>query len=102
MQIQRLLTLTICVLLLTGGILPMLAQESELPELVIAEFPSMHPEGIEWDAANERFLTGSLAQGTLFEIADDGTVTPFIEDEALTTTVGIHIDAETGRLLVAN
>jgi sugar lactone lactonase YvrE len=79
-----------------------IAQEGELPDLVLAQRESFHPEGIVWDSENERFLTGSMTEGTIFEIVDDGTVTPFIEDEALITTLGLHIDRENDRLLVAN
>lgn len=78
------------------------AQEMELPEQVMAAHPNLHPEGIEWDAANGRFLVGSLTEGTIFTVADDGTVTPFIEDENLISSIGIHIDAANNRLLVAS
>ena len=92
----------IVVLLLLVVVPQAFAQETELPDLVIAAHPGLHPEGVEWDAENERFLTGSLTEGTIFAIADDGTVTPFIEDENLLASVGIHIDAANNRLLVAS
>jgi sugar lactone lactonase YvrE len=60
------------------------------------------PEGIEYDAANGRFLTGSLAEGTIFEIGIDGSVVPFIRDAALVSSVGIEADEPRDRLLVAN
>jgi sugar lactone lactonase YvrE len=78
------------------------AQDTALPEEVLIEHPGLFPEGIEWDAVGSRFLVGSLSEGTIFEVADDGTITPFIEDEDLRSSVGIHIDAEGNRLLVAN
>lgn len=78
------------------------AQPDGLPDLVIVQRERLHPEGVEWDAENGRFLIGSFTEGTIFEIADDGTMTPFIEDEALITSLGIHIDREHGRLLVTN
>ncbi len=94
------------VLFLIGSLLSsvgvLFAQEDELPDEVLAARPGFHPEGIEWDAEGGRFLTGSLAEGTIFEIADDGTVTPFIEDEDLASTIGIHIDHTDNRLLVCN
>jgi len=68
----------------------------------MADRTGFHPEGIAWDADNNRFLTSSLTEGTIFEVADDNTVTPFIEDEDLVATLGIHIDRENDRLLVAN
>jgi sugar lactone lactonase YvrE len=78
------------------------AQDGHLPDLILAQREGFHPEGIVWDTENERFLTSSMTEGTIFEIADDGTVTPFIEDEDLITTLGLHIDQENDRLLVAN
>jgi hypothetical protein len=60
------------------------------------------PEGIEYDAANGRFLTGSLAEGSIFVIGRDGAVTPFITDAALVSSVGIEADEARDRLLVAN
>lgn len=77
-----------------------MAQEDDLPEVVLAQNPGMHPEGVEWNG--EHFLVGSLTMGTIFMVDDDGTVSPFIEDENLVASIGIHIDHENGVLLVAN
>jgi hypothetical protein len=60
------------------------------------------PEGIEYDQANARFLTGSLAEGTIFIIGRDGSVVPFIRDADLVSSVGIEADEPRDRLLVAN
>jgi sugar lactone lactonase YvrE len=78
------------------------AHRGGLPDVVLAQRENFHPEGIVWDAENGYFLTGSMTEGTIFEISADGVVTPFIEDEALKTTLGIHLDRENNRLLVAN
>ncbi len=74
----------------------------ELPDVIEMERPGFTPEGVEWDAERERFLVGSLVEGTIFQVTDDGTLTPFIEDEELLSSVGIEVDAERDRLLVAN
>jgi len=60
------------------------------------------PEGVEYDNANGRFLTGSLAEGSIFVIGRDGSVTPFITDSSLVSSVGIEVDEARDRLLVAN
>ncbi len=60
------------------------------------------PEGVEYDQANGRFLTGSLAEGTIFTIGKDGSVTPFITDPMLVSSVGIEVDEPRDRLLVSN
>ena len=70
--------------------------------IITAERGGFIPEGIEYDATNGRFLTGSLAEGTIFEIERDGSVVPFIRDPDLVSSVGIEVDEPRNRLLVAN
>lgn len=69
---------------------------------IVAARGGFIPEGIEYDQASRRFLTGSLAEGSIFEIALDGSVTPFVTDPALVSSVGIEVDEPRNRLLVAN
>lgn len=71
-------------------------------EVITAERGGFIPEGIEYDQANGRFLTGSLAEGTIFVIERDGSVVPFIRDADLVSSVGIEADEPRDRLLVAN
>lgn len=100
MKIYRVLILAILLMLFISITI---AQEADtLPELVLIDSPGLHPEGVEWDAEGERFLVGSLTMGGIYEIADDGTTSLFIEHEQFISTVGIHIDNATNRLLVAN
>ena len=88
-------------------------QESTAEPVILADeitfvspVSGLLPEGIAWDAAQGRFLVGSLSQGTIHSIIpnDDGTATiePFIEDEELMSTVGLEIDVENNRMLVSN
>lgn len=99
MRMTKLLHMTLLFVLILG-VSPVFAQE--IPEQVLIEHPGLFPEGVEWDSAGNRFLVGSLSEGTIFEVLDDGTINPFIEDADLKSSVGIHIDAERNRLLVAN
>ena len=71
-------------------------------EVITAERGGFIPEGIEYDEDNGRFLTGSLAEGTIFVIERDGSVVPFVMDEELVSSVGIEVDEDRDRLLVAN
>jgi sugar lactone lactonase YvrE len=71
-------------------------------EVITAERGGFIPEGIEYDQGNGRFLTGSLAEGTIFVIERDGSVVPFIRDADLVSSVGIEADEPRDRLLVAN
>jgi sugar lactone lactonase YvrE len=71
-------------------------------QTIVAARGGFIPEGIEYDSLNARFLTGSIAEGTIFQIGRDGGVTPFVTDKALVSSVGIEVDAPRDRLLVAN
>ena len=42
-------------------------------DVITAKRGGFIPEGVEYDQANGRFLTGSLAEGTIFEIKRDGS-----------------------------
>ena len=72
------------------------------PETVVAERGGFIPEGVEYDSTNRRFLTGSLSEGSIFEIHEDGRVTAVVSDPDLVSSVGIEVDEPNGRLLVAN
>jgi sugar lactone lactonase YvrE len=71
-------------------------------DVITAERGGFIPEGIEYDEDNGRFLTGSLAEGTIFVVERDGRVVPFVEDDELVSSVGIEVDEDRDRLLVAN
>jgi sugar lactone lactonase YvrE len=92
--------LLIFILLLVG--VPAMAQDDALPDEILMERTNFAPEGIEYDAEAGHFLVSSLAEGTIFAVADDGTLTPFVEDENLVSSVGLEVDEAGGRLLVAN
>ena len=72
------------------------------PETIVAERGGFIPEGVEYDTLNRRFLTGSLSEGSIFEIHDDGRVTAIVSDPDLVSSVGIEVDEANDRLLVAN
>jgi sugar lactone lactonase YvrE len=74
----------------------------EIPDRIVMERGGFIPEGIEYDQTNRRFLTGSLTEGSIYEIHNDGSMTAFIEDDDLVSSVGIEVDEGRNRLLVAN
>ena len=82
--------------------MPAAAAAMPLPDLIVAERGGFIPEGIEYDMANGRLLTGSLSEGTIFEIHPDGSVVPAVSDPDLVSSVGIEVDELRDRLLVAN
>lgn len=54
-----------------------------------------------YDAANHRFILGSLPSGALGQVLDNGTYTAFADDAQLVSTTGIFIDAPRNRVLTA-
>lgn len=73
-----------------------------LPARIVAARGGFVPEGLEYDRTQRRFLTGSLAEGTIFRIDPGGGVVPFVQDPELVSSVGIEVDEARGRLLVCN
>jgi len=99
-MVKRVLIATLLTVLLAVP-LALYAQEEELPELILAARPGYHPEGIDWDAERGVFVTGSLTEGGVFTVADDGTVSPLAEGHEGLSSTGVHVDAERNRVLVA-
>ena len=73
-----------------------------LPDVIVAERGGFIPEGVEYDMDNGRLLTGSLSEGSVFQLHEDGRVTPLVSDPDLVSSVGIEADELRDRLLVAN
>jgi len=73
-----------------------------IPGQIVLARGGFIPEGIEFDTRARRFLSGSLAEGTIYQIGSDGTLTAFISDSDLVSSVGIEADEVRDRLLVAN
>jgi sugar lactone lactonase YvrE len=69
---------------------------------IVMERGGFIPEGIEFDSNARRILTGSLVDGTIYEIRNDGTLAPFVIDDELVSSIGIEADEPRDRLLVAN
>lgn len=69
-------------------------------EIIINE-TDLYPEGIEYDIRNNRFLLSSITRGDIGQVID-GEYSVFISDENLVSSLGIHIDHTTKRLLVTN
>jgi hypothetical protein len=55
-----------------------------------------------YNAANSSLIVGSLAGGAVSSVSGDGTLTPLIEDEAITSTSGLFVDSAANRLYVIN
>jgi len=76
--------------------------EDGWPAVIVAERNLFIPEGIEFDQTHQRFLVGSLRDGTVYQLERDGRLIPVAEDEELVSSIGIEVDEARDRLLVAN
>ena len=72
------------------------------PAMIVAERGGFIPEGVEYDMSNGRILTGSLAEGSVFELQNDGRLTTVVSDPDLVSSVGIEVDELRDRRVVAN
>lgn len=77
------------------------AADTASAEGVVIMHEGLFPEGVEYDPVNERFLVSSVAEGTVYAVAGDGTTTPLVQDERITASIGIQVDEAGNRLLVA-
>lgn len=77
------------------------ATAAVLPDSITIASPGLMPEGIEWNAETGEFYISSLSQGTIHAVADDGTLTERFSSEAMTSSAGLELDEDNGRLLVA-
>jgi hypothetical protein len=100
MKFRRLTGLSMLPVLLGGCAL--IGGGSAIPDRIVIERGGFIPEGIEFDTTARRFLSGSLVDGTIYEIGNDGSLTAFVEDSELVSSVGIEADEPRDRLLVAN
>lgn len=80
----------------TGGA----GDTTDLPDRVVVSREGLFPEGVEYDPVNGRFFVSSTSEGTVYAVADDGSMTPFIVDDRIPSSVGLEVDEANNRLLV--
>ena len=73
-----------------------------LPDNITFTKNALYPEGVDYDAANHRFLVTSLHEGVVGAVTADGTYTPVFQNPAMISAIGIRIDAKRDRVLVCN
>ncbi|MCB2379288.1 SMP-30/gluconolactonase/LRE family protein [Hymenobacter sp. BT635] len=71
------------------------------PDRITVPQAGLHPEGIQYDEVNKRFLVSSRTQGKIGSVKDDSTYTQFADEPRLISTIGLNLDASRNRLLVA-
>lgn len=79
-----------------------MAKTASLPDSISFTKPSLYPEGVDYDAANNRFLVTSLHEGTVGTVTPDGTYTQLFQNPKMVSAIGLRIDAKRDRVLVCN
>lgn len=105
-MLKRNIVLLSAVLALGTGVFTVAAQDatpestaSAAPDTITVNVPSLMPEGIEYDVARGQFLLGSISQGSVSVVSDDGSLTTLLQDPKLHSIIGLQIDAERNRIL---
>ena len=73
-----------------------------LPDTVSFKKDALYPEGLEYDAGNNRFLVTSLREGIVGTVTPDGNYNVLFQDSNMVSAIGIRIDKERDRVLVCN
>lgn len=79
---------------------PFTEVQAQGQETITLSDTTIVPESITINPATGNYLVGSLTTGTIYEVAADGTTTPFIQDSELTTSSGITV--ADGKLFVVS
>ncbi|WP_253889525.1 hypothetical protein [Actinokineospora diospyrosa] len=72
-----------------------------LPAHLVGRAASLHPEGVTWDPTRQAFLVSSARHGTVSVVRRDGGTRVLVDDPAIISSYGVHVDAARGRILVA-
>lgn len=90
-----------CLAVVVSGCATM-SSGGRIPNRIVIERGGFIPEGVEFDTTARRFLTGSLVDGTIYEVGTDGSLNALVLDDELVSSIGIEADEPRDRLLVAN
>jgi hypothetical protein len=70
-------------------------------DIITVKKTGLYPEGITYNYKINKFLISSFAEGTIYAVDEQGNTEPFIVDDRLISTFGLHIDNKYNRLYVA-
>jgi sugar lactone lactonase YvrE len=62
----------------------------------------LFPEGIAFNSKSGKFLVGSFREGAVYEVAANGAASLFVSDPRLNSVLGLCVDTQRNRLLIAN
>lgn len=90
---------------LLAGVLipaPANAETAHCPPVIQGTGPSIHPEGVAYDAGRGRFLIGSVTHGTVSVVGRDHRAVTLVDDQRLVTTMGLAVDDRRGLVFAVN
>ena len=73
-----------------------------LPDVIRFSKTALYPEGVDYDAKDNRFLVTSLREGIVGAVSGDGNYQVVFQDSNLVSAIGIRIDSARDRVLVCN
>lgn len=68
---------------------------------IVAHSPELYPEGVAWDPTRDAFIVGSALHGNLSTVSADGTTEELVPSLGPVSTLGVRVDVERQRVLVA-
>ncbi|WP_375419011.1 SMP-30/gluconolactonase/LRE family protein [uncultured Hymenobacter sp.] len=71
------------------------------PQTITINRKGLYPEGVQYDAAGQRYFVSSLTRGAIGQVRGDSTYTLFADSPRLISTIGLNFDAGRNRLLAA-
>ncbi|GAB3826732.1 gluconolaconase [Pontibacter rugosus] len=74
----------------------------DVPEVITFNRQGLYPEGVSHDALYERFFVSSASTGTVGTVDYKGNYMPFITDERLISSIGLEVDENRKRVLIAS
>ncbi|MGW3418870.1 hypothetical protein [Streptomyces phaeochromogenes] len=87
----------------TGSERPRIEQSKQkTPSAIKADGPNVFPHSLDFDARSKTFFTGSLKQGKVYAVGQDGKVRTHIDDPELVSAQAVNVDRERDRILVSN
>ena len=70
-------------------------------EVIVRNQTGLYPEGIDYDDDKDRFLISSVTTGNIGGVDDNGNYTVLVDNDEIFSAVGILVDNERNRVLVA-
>jgi sugar lactone lactonase YvrE len=69
---------------------------------LVIDRAALYPESLEVNPRTGKFLVSSIREGAVYEVGSDGQPQRLVDDEHLTSILGIVVDTRSNRLLVTN